>query len=89
MTTHHQTTSSEQEEAIDLALAERRHQDGRWGGSTVDDTRTEGDWASYIVEYATGNGRGVKHNFAGRMVRVAALALAAVEAELRKGNAPE
>ena len=39
--------------AVSHALAERVHQDTRWGCPSVDDTRAEGEWASYILKYAT------------------------------------
>ena len=78
-----------QDEAVDLVLAERISQDRKWGGPAHDDTETEGAWASYILEYATGTGRGAGRSFATRMQKVAALGLAALEAELRRGKRPE
>lgn len=89
MITSHEVSSREQEEAVDLALEERRYQDEKWGGAGHDATETEGNWASYIIEYTTGTGQGAKYSFATRMKKVAALGLAALEAELRRGNHPE
>lgn len=78
-----------QDEAIDHVLDERIYQDQKWGGAGFDDTQSQGDWASYILEYATGTGRAAGYSFAKRMKKVAALGLAALEAELRRGNQPE
>lgn len=88
MTTSHETSSEVQEMAVDMVLAEREYQDEKWGGSGFDDTQTQGDWASYIIEYATGNGHAANYSFAKRMMKVAALGLAALEAEIRRGNHP-
>lgn len=88
MITAHSVYSNEQEDAIDLVLDERRYQDSKWGGPGFDDTNTEADWLKYIADYATGP-RGDGYSFAKRMQKVAALGLAALESEIRKGRQPE
>jgi hypothetical protein len=64
--------------------AEREYQDRKWGGPANDDLQAEADWLAYIAEYAGGAGRAANYDFRTRMVKVAALAVAAVEAHDRK-----
>lgn len=61
--------------------AERASLDEKWGGSSHDDTRNDHDWAAYIVKHL---GRAIRWPFdvavfRYQMVRVAALAVAAIE----------
>ncbi len=62
---------------------ERHAQDDKWGGPEHDDTHTAKDWVSYIVEHANRvleyTGQPAAHERK-QFVRVAALAIAAVEA---------
>jgi len=60
---------------------EREYQDKKWGGKSFDDTQTEQQWAEYIRQYAIGE-RG-SNNFRERMIKVAALAVAAIESNDR------
>lgn len=72
--------------AVADALLERQYQDSKWGGPEHDDTETEENWQKYITEYANGQGRATTHDFRKRMVKVAALAIAAIESCDRKNN---
>lgn len=65
--------------AIADALLEREYQDKKWGGPSHDDTETEENWVKYITEYANAQGRAKDYDFRKRLVKVAALALAAIE----------
>jgi hypothetical protein len=65
-------------------LKEREYRDNMWGGSLYDDTETEVNWSAYITEYANAQGRAMTYDFRKRMVKVAALAVAAVESYDRK-----
>lgn len=66
---------------------EREYQDGKWGHETDDTLNTPWMWASYIGQYATkwmsGTfaplGRDVTDNFRTCMIKVAAIAVAAIE----------
>lgn len=60
--------------------AERVYQDKKWGGPRFDDANTREDWIRYIIEYATGV-RGT--DIRSRMIKCAALAIAAIESERR------
>jgi hypothetical protein len=68
-------------EAID---AERDYQDAKWGGCDFDDTQTEADWQKYLKEYSQAEGRGEGRDFRTRMIKTAALAVAALESLNRK-----
>lgn len=69
--------------------AERAYQDQKWG-TTTDDINTPHHWAGYVSQYATRHLIGDPRNpvdlvaFRADMVKVAALAVAAVEALDRK-----
>lgn len=65
----------------DEIQAERERQDKKWGGPSHDDEHTNHDWVSFIVKHVGG---GVMwpwdpKKFRFSMVRVAALAVAAIE----------
>jgi hypothetical protein len=72
--------------AVAAILNERRYQDEKWGGSEHDDTETEENWQRYITEYANAQGRSSSYDFRKRMVKVAALAMAAIESVDRKAG---
>jgi hypothetical protein len=59
---------------------EREYQDDLWGKDN-DDSNTEANWKNYIDQYNHAHGRGQKYkkDFRKRMVKVAALAVAAIE----------
>lgn len=69
--------------------AERDYQDERWGHE-FDDKNTSNDWCSYVCRYATSAaGFDVPTvQFRAQMVKVAALAVAAIEATDRTGRLP-
>lgn len=60
--------------------AERKYQDKKWGGPSHDDMETQEKWLEYIAQYS--NKADV--DFRTRMVKVAALAVAAIESHDRK-----
>lgn len=67
--------------------AERAYQDGKWG-TAFDDKNTANDWAKYVADYA-GGAAPLKldvANFERKMIKAAALAIAAVEASRRNGG---
>lgn len=71
----------------DQILAERNRQDRKWGGPDHDRQHSDNDWLAYIVKHA---GKAVKWPFdrvifRRQMIRVAALAVAAVEVLDQKG----
>lgn len=59
-------------------LDERDYQDRKWGGERYDDKHNEHDWSAYIVEHL-GKAITNPHTFRTQMVKVAALAVAAIE----------
>lgn len=69
--------------ALDDILKERDKQDEQWGGPTGDDGNTEADWMSYIHKqhqlwaYE-------QDTYRERLTKIAALAVAALEALTRK-----
>lgn len=68
-------------------VLERQYQDDLWGTKN-DDKNNEEDWVSYITEYASGLSERTKNKgFRERLIKVAALAVAALEAIDRKENA--
>jgi len=61
--------------------AERQAQDDKWGGEGHDDSHSSHDWLAFLTKHV---GRAVKYPwdpraFRAQMIRVAALAVAAVE----------
>lgn len=68
--------------------AERKHQDSKWGAE-FDDRNTPYNWAAYIAQYSTRNLIGDPRVasevlFRADMVKVAALAVAAIESINRR-----
>jgi hypothetical protein len=77
-------TSEVQLDAVKAALKERDRQDELWGGPENDDQNSPDAWVGFIEEYADARSRRAsKYDFRQRMVIIAALAIAAVEAEDR------
>ena len=72
------------DKVLDDIRAERAYQDKTWGGSGFDDTQTADDWQKYLLEYSQGEGRAAGRDFRTRMVKTAALAVAAIESYDRK-----
>ena len=70
---------------------ERARQDAQWGGPIVDDTRSLSDWTYHIakqshkISFAEGEADNPEH-FRERFIKIAALAVAAVESLDRKGG---
>lgn len=64
-------------------IAEERHQqDTKWGGAAHDDQHDEDDWIEFIEKHARRAAPGLgfdRQLFRRQMVRVAALAVAAIE----------
>lgn len=72
---------SNQQKILAEIAAERRHQDLKWGGPSHDDGHHSHDWVAFIVRYL---GRAVvwpwdAETYRRAMVKVAALAVAAIE----------
>ena len=68
-----------QEDFAHLVFLERAKQDEKWGGETHDDSHSQRDWRQYIRYQLRADGP-----FEERMVKVAALAMAAWESSRRK-----
>ncbi len=68
----------------DEITKERVYQDRKWGGPEHDDLQTFNNWVAYIMQYATGWAWKIQpptlREFRRSMVKVAALAVAAIEA---------
>lgn len=71
------------EALFDEITKEREYQDGKWGGPTHDDLHDEEEWMDILEHYATGGDEGL-HDFRTSMVKVAAIAVAAIESYDRK-----
>jgi len=69
--------------------AERDYQDERWGNE-FDDKNTSNDWCTYICRYAANAAAFdiTTAQFREQMVKVAALAVASIEATDRTGGLP-
>jgi hypothetical protein len=67
---------------------ERAKQDEQWGGQEHDDTHSPGDWFRFISYQvhrgSSGDSVGDMHKRRRRLVKIAALAIAALESDLRK-----
>ena len=84
---------------FDEIKAERQYQDKRWGHELDDRLNTPFHWVAYITQYATkwmaGTwppfGRDTTDDFRKMMIKVAAIAVAAIESldrqRVNKGNA--
>jgi len=58
---------------------ERKRQDALWGGPDHDDRHHPNDWILFIVDHAMRAFHDPHKNFRTQMIRVAALAVAAIE----------
>lgn len=68
-------------------VSERAAQDEEWGGPSHDDTHTQFHWTKFIREHADRSVRGqARDDFRQQMIRVAALAVAAVQSFDRIGK---
>jgi hypothetical protein len=70
------------EEIFDLIREERARQDLIWGGIMFDEKNTPNDWVTYITHYAARAAMKCPidyENFRKDMIKVAALAVAAIE----------
>lgn len=79
----------ERSAVYDLINAERAYQDSKW--KDVDDKNTPNDWIAYITAY-TGKAYSIPFNrdqFRQALVKVAALAVAALEREGYSNNSLE
>ena len=64
---------------------EREAQDAKWGGSPHDDMHSTFDWVRFIRHHTNrAVGRRKKDDYRKQMIRIAALAVAAIEAFDRK-----
>jgi hypothetical protein len=70
------------QEIFDCVRAERQRQIDLWG-DRFDDNNTINDWVAYICEYA---GKAAHSENPSELIKVAALAIAAVEAYHRNNN---
>ncbi len=70
---------------IDEIKAERQRQDQQWGGPQHDDLHSSADWATYIVHQL---GRISAVGLYEPMIKIAALAVAAVESHDRRYGLP-
>jgi hypothetical protein len=62
-------------------VAERAHQDEKWGGPDWDDELTCKQWEDRIIHYAWGLKSHIRcKSFRDRMIKVAALGVAAIQA---------
>jgi hypothetical protein len=72
---------------IDTLNDERAYQDNKWGGPEHDNQHHPHDWCAYIVEHLgkalSASRQGAAASYRARLVAVAALAVAALEAHDR------
>jgi hypothetical protein len=76
-----------QTKVIAQVIQERRMQDRQWGGTEHDDKHFTSDWLRYIdhqIEKGCEEDADGSNNWRARYVKIAALAVAAVEAIDRK-----
>ncbi len=76
------------ENVIDDILAERALQDKEWGGNEHDDKHDFYDWRTYLYKQITAASMesGQHDRQRKRLVKIAALAVAAIESMDRKGG---
>jgi hypothetical protein len=71
-------------EIIDAIVEERWRQDGKWGGPAHDDQHDYGDWQAFIIEHAKKMMKYGPDEFEVEAVKIAALAIAAIQSSRRK-----
>lgn len=70
---------------FDAIHAERERQDRKWGGPRHDDEHSKRDWIAFIVEQAADASKAVwPEEYETAMVKVAAVAVAAIESNARR-----
>lgn len=72
--------------ALADVLAERERQEAKWGGPEHDDRHHPLHWCGFVGEHLARARKQRGHNYRYQMVRVAALALAAVESFDRRAG---
>ena len=72
---------NDQQTILDAVVTERGAQDKQWGGAGHDDRHSNDEWVKYICHHA--NKAVTDDQFLERMIKVAALALAAAESRVR------
>lgn len=79
--------SAKQVKVFAEIAAEREYQDTIWGAAT-DAAWSEEEWQQWIENYSKGLGRAEKYmgDFRTRMLKVAAIAVAAIETHDRKAG---
>jgi len=83
-------TTPEREGILSEIHTERLRQDRQWGGPAHDDEHTSGDWAGLVssqlhcARVAELNNRA--EEFRERLIKIAALAVAAIEAHDRRNS---
>ena len=65
-------------------MAERNRQDAQWGGPEHDDCHSPGEWLQYIDHQKSLALKKDDAEYRSRMVKIAALALAAIDSNDRK-----
>lgn len=77
-----------QVKVIDQIIQERKNQDRQWGGPEHDNTHDKDDWLRFIhYQFICADAR--DSNLRSRLIKIAALAVAAVESIDRKENQNE
>ena len=79
-------TNNEASVVILEVLEERAAQDKKWGGTEHDDQHSDHDWICFILEHAQRGELTTDTVFRKQMIRVAALAVAAVQAVDRRAR---
>jgi hypothetical protein len=69
---------------VALQLNERVKQDEKWGGRWHDDSHVECDWRNFIKKQLSASHDGGPEEFERRMVKIAALAMAAFTSSKRR-----
>ena len=85
MTIYPVDTTGSVRDVFDEIVKERIAQDEKWGGSPHDDMHSIFDWVKFIRYHANrAVGGRAKDDYRKQMIRVAALAIAAIQAYDRK-----
>jgi hypothetical protein len=73
------------ENIFNAIIDERHRQDEKWGGPDHDDKHSYGDWIIYLVQHLAKASLAVsRQRYRYQLVRIAALAVAAIESFDRK-----